>query len=90
MIIKKSTRLRLPGEIDEKEQIRKNATELLKRRQLVINAFENGIFSMKTANAVDDVDYHYIYDDELYPKGTLTPKTPATPPVILAYPPPRI
>lgn len=32
------------------------------------------------ANDDDDYDYdHFIYDDELYPKGTLTPKTPKTP-----------
>lgn len=32
------------------------------------------------ANDDDDYDYdHLIYDDELYPKGTLTPKTPKTP-----------
>ena len=32
------------------------------------------------ANDDDDYDYdHLIYDDELYPKGTLKPKTPKTP-----------
>ena len=32
------------------------------------------------ANDDDDYDYdHLIYDDELYPKGTPTPKTPKTP-----------
>ena len=45
---------------------------------------------MKTTNVVndDDGDYHYVYDDKLYPIGTLTTKTPVTLPLMLD-PPPR-
>ena len=51
---------------------------------------------MIAVNANDDDDYDYdnlIYDDKLYPKGTLTPKTPGTPGtplVIMDSPPWRI
>ena len=67
--------------------------------QWVINAFDSGIFPMRTVNfaaaaaaAADDDDNEddddYIYDDEFYPKGALTPapKTPGTPPIILEPP----
>ena len=44
---------------------------------------------MKTANFIDyNYDYHYFYDDELYPKRTRTSWTPTTSSIILD-PPPR-
>lgn len=45
---------------------------------------------MKTTNVVndDDGDYHYVYDDKLYPIGTLTTKTPVTL-LVMLDPPPR-
>ena len=42
---------------------------------------------MRGGNVVVDDD-DYINNDELYPKGTLTPRTLETPPVIIG-PPPR-
>lgn len=36
------------------------------------NGFETGLFPMRSGDLVD-VD-HYIYYDEFYPKGTLTPR----------------
>ena len=90
---KKSTRPRDPEKIYEKEIARKNANEPLTWRQSVINAFKRAIFWMIAVNANDDDDYdydHLIYDDELYPKGTLTPKTPGTPgtPLVIMDSPP--
>ena len=40
---------------------------------------------MRRVNALhdDDDDDRYICDDELYLEGTLTARTPATPPIIL-------
>ena len=46
---------------------------------------------MIAVNVSDDDDYdHFIYDNELYPKGTLTPKRPGRPttPLIIIGPPP--
>ena len=43
--------------------------ELLKGRQWIVNSFDEGKFLMKTANFIDyNDDYHYFYDDDLYPK----------------------
>ena len=51
---------------------------------MVINAFENIIFCVKTIYVVNDNDNnHYTYVDELHPKETLIPRTSATPPIIL-------
>ena len=79
-------RPRLPGKIDEKELTLKNVNELLTGRKWDINSFESGILPMRTVNAADMDDYHYIFDNELRSKGTLTPKTLATPPIILDPP----
>ena len=56
-------------------------------RQWVINTFERRIFPLSSVNVFDDDDDdddddHYIYNDELCHKGTLTPRTPVTPPII--------
>lgn len=60
--------------------ILKSTNELLTGRQLVINVFESGIFSMMDVDVNDDNNYDsFIYDDDLYPKKTLTPKTLTTP-----------
>ena len=84
--LKKSVRPRLPGKIDEKELTLKNVNELLAGRKWDINSFESGIFPMRTVNAADMDDYHYIFDNELRSEGTLTPKILATPPIILDPP----
>ena len=60
--------------------ILKSTNELLTGRQLVINVFESGIFPMMDVDVNDDNNYDpFIYDDDLYPKKTLTPKTLTTP-----------
>ena len=43
------------------------------------------MFWMRNMGIIGD-DYYFIYIDELYPKGLLTPRTPTTPPVILGPP----
>lgn len=56
-------------------------------KQWVINTFESKIFPLSSVNVFnDDDDDHYIYNDELCHKGTLTPRTPVTPPIILDPP----
>ena len=50
---------------------------------------------MRGINYNDDNDYHYIYDDELYPKEISTPRKPGTPttqttPPVILDPPPEI
>ena len=45
--------------------------------------FQSGIFPFGIVNFAVDDDDQYIYDNEMYLKGTLIPKTPASQPIIL-------
>lgn len=70
----------------QKKQTKKNSL-FTEGKQWVINAFRSGIFPMKTVNIVnDDNNDHYTYVDEMYPKGTLTPRIPAALSVIVDPP----
>ena len=87
--LKKLTKPKIQEKKDEKDLTLKNMEEFHTERQLVIDAFENGTFSMRNIGIIDDDDddHHHIYDDELYAERVSTQRTPATLPIILETPP---
>ena len=66
----------------EKELTLRSIYEILKGRQMLLNAFRSGIFLIRNINIGD----YYVYDDELDPERTLMPESPTTPPIILDLP----
>ena len=56
---------------------------ILTGRQWVNNPFESGIFPVRNMSISDDEDF-FIYDNELYPKIALTPRTLGNPETAIA------
>ena len=52
--------------------------DILTGRQWTNNPFESGIFPVGNMSISDNEDF-FIYDNELYSKIALTPRTPGTP-----------